>query len=126
MRPEYAPPGGLRVPLGEIESIDRALYGAVAGTPTPRLDGAMRRISSAANYSRLSIASAAVLAIAGGSRGRRAAGSGLASVAATSASVNLIAKHLGRRRRPDRVLGCCWERVDRAFQRCGLTDCRAL
>jgi undecaprenyl-diphosphatase len=88
--------------LAEADRIDRAVYGAVAATPTPRLDGAMRRLSRAADYSRLSIASSAILAIAGGRRGRRAAMSGLVCLAATSATVNLVVKQLGRRPRPDR------------------------
>jgi membrane-associated phospholipid phosphatase len=88
--------------LAEAERIDAALYAAVANTPTPRLDPAMRRLSHAANYSRLSIASAAILALAGGRRGRRAAASGLASVAVTATIVNLVVKPLGRRPRPDR------------------------
>lgn len=82
--------------------MDAAVYGAIAGTPTPRLDVALRRLSHAANYSRLSIASGALLAIFGGSQGRRAAFTGLASVAATSAVVNVVVKPLGRRPRPDR------------------------
>ncbi len=89
--------------LEEAERLDVAVYGAIAGTPTPRLDHALRRLSHAANYSRLSIASGAVLAIAGGRRGRRAAATGFASVAATSAFVNLLVKPLGRRPRPDRA-----------------------
>lgn len=88
--------------LADAERIDAALYAAVANTPTPLLDPAMRRLSHAANYSRLSIASAAILAGIGGPRGRRAAASGLASVAVTSAIVNLVIKPLGRRPRPDR------------------------
>jgi membrane-associated phospholipid phosphatase len=44
-----------------------------------------------------------VLALAGGRKGRAAAASGLASVAATSAFVNLLVKPLGRRHRPDRA-----------------------
>jgi membrane-associated phospholipid phosphatase len=88
--------------LAEADEVDRAAYAAVAGTATPSLDQAMRRLSGAANYSRLSLACAALLAAAGGRRGRAAAASGLASVAATSAVVNLIVKPLGRRRRPNR------------------------
>ena len=87
----------------EVERLDVAVYGAIAGTPTPRLDNALRRLSHAANYSRLSIASGALLATAGGPRGRRAAATGLASVAATSAFVNLVVKPLARRPRPDRA-----------------------
>jgi membrane-associated phospholipid phosphatase len=89
--------------LAEAQRIDRAVYEAVAGTATPQLDGAMRRLSNAANYSRLSIASSAVLAVAGGKRGRRASAYGLACVAATSATVNLAVKPIGHRRRPDRA-----------------------
>jgi membrane-associated phospholipid phosphatase len=63
----------------------------------------MSRLSRAADYSRLSIASAAVLALAGGRAGRRAAVIGLASVAVTATVANLVAKPLGRRRRPDRI-----------------------
>ena len=74
----------------------------MAGTNTPRLDGAMRRLSNAANYSRLSIGASAVMAVTGGSRGRRAAVFGLACVAATSAAANLVVKPFGRRGRPDR------------------------
>ena len=88
--------------MAEAQSIDTAVYAAVAGTRTPRLDGAMRRLSTAANYSRLSIASSVALSLAGGSKGRRAAVFGLASVAATSATANLVVKPFGRRRRPDR------------------------
>jgi len=94
---------GPREWLDEIERLDQAVYGAIATTPTPRLDVAMRRLSEAANYSRLSIASAAVLAIAGGPRGRRAAALGLSCVATTATFVNVVVKPVGRRRRPDRA-----------------------
>jgi membrane-associated phospholipid phosphatase len=89
--------------LADAERVDVAVYAAIAQTPTPTLDRAMRRLSDAANYSRLSLASAAVLATVGGDTGRRAAAGGLASVAVTSAVVNLLVKPLGRRRRPDRI-----------------------
>jgi membrane-associated phospholipid phosphatase len=63
----------------------------------------MRSLSRAADYSKLSIASASVLAVAGAATGRRAAAMGLASLAATATVVNLVLKPLGRRRRPDRL-----------------------
>ena len=88
----------------DLEHVDVALYAAVAATPTPALDDAMRQLSGAADHSKLWMASAAVLAVAAGSRGRRAAAAGLASVAATSLVVNLALKPLARRRRPDRDL----------------------
>lgn len=89
--------------LDDAEKVDVAVYAAIAETPTPALDRAMSRLSRAADYSRLSIASAALLAGFGGAAGRRAAAGGLASVAVTSAVVNIAVKPLGRRRRPDRV-----------------------
>lgn len=92
---------GLWPYLVEAEKIDRAIYAAVARTSTPRLDAVMRLLSSAADYSRLSIGSAVVLAATGGATGRRAAASGLTSVAVTSAFVNVVLKNVGRRRRPN-------------------------
>jgi undecaprenyl-diphosphatase len=88
--------------LAEAERVDHALYGAVARADTPRLDVAMRRLSHAADYSRLSLAGAALLSLSG-SRGRRAAASGLVASTTTAAVVNAIVKPLGRRARPDRA-----------------------
>jgi undecaprenyl-diphosphatase len=93
----------LRTLLAEVERVDHAVYGAVAGTPTPLLDRAMQGLSRAADHSKLSIAASGLLAARAGPAGRRAAGSGLVAVAATSAFVNLLVKPLGRRRRPDRA-----------------------
>jgi undecaprenyl-diphosphatase len=89
--------------LRELADVDAALYAAVAQTPTPALDKSMARLSDAANYSRLSIASAAALALVGGHRGRRAAAYGLASVTVTATVVNLAVKPLTSRGRPDRA-----------------------
>jgi len=89
--------------LEEVERLDLAVYRAIAETPTASLDQSLRRLSSAADYSRLSIASAALLAVAGGASGRRAARVGLASVAVTAAVVNAVLKPIGRRRRPTRA-----------------------
>ena len=87
---------------GEVNRLDLAVYAAIAATSTPTLDRAFRRLSKAANYSKLWLASAALLAATGGAGGRRAAVNGLASTALTSAIVNLVLKPLGGRRRPDR------------------------
>jgi membrane-associated phospholipid phosphatase len=89
--------------LEEAERLDAAVYAAIARTPTPAIDRAMSRLSHAADYSRRSLASAAVLALAGGRDGRRAAAIGLASVAVAATVTNLIAKPLGRRPRPNRI-----------------------
>jgi membrane-associated phospholipid phosphatase len=88
--------------LRDAERLDAALYAAVAATPTPALDRGVRRLTAAADYSRVSMAAAAGLALTRGSRGRRAAFMGLASVAVTSTVVNVALKPLTRRRRPDR------------------------
>jgi membrane-associated phospholipid phosphatase len=89
--------------LVEASRMDQALYRTVAETPTPALDRWMRSLSGAANYSRLWIGSAAVLALLGGAKGRRAAVQGLASVAVTSAVINVAVKQAGRRKRPQRA-----------------------
>lgn len=86
----------------QAKALDQRVYQAVADTSTPSLDEPLRRLSYAANYSQLSFGAAAVLAAAGGVRGRRAAVSGVASLTVTSATVNVVAKLLSRRRRPDR------------------------
>jgi len=87
----------------ETRRLDLAVYAAIAATPTPSLDTGLGRLSRAANHSRLSIVSAAMLALWGGQRGRQGAKLGLASVAVTSAVLNLGVKPLVRRRRPDRA-----------------------
>jgi membrane-associated phospholipid phosphatase len=94
---------GYRRWLRDVENVDTALYSAIALTPTPSLDKAMSRLSNAANYSRLSLASAAALALAGGPTGRRAAAFGLASVGLTATVVNIAVKPLSGRLRPDRA-----------------------
>jgi len=88
--------------LDDAKRIDVAVFAAVAATPSPSLDRAMGRLSRAADYSRLSLVSAALMALGGGRAGRRAAVTGLASVGVTSAVVNAVVKPVGMRRRPDR------------------------
>ncbi|MGZ4267950.1 MAG: phosphatase PAP2 family protein [Solirubrobacteraceae bacterium] len=62
----------------------------------------MSRLSHAADHSKLWMGASLVLALAGGPAGRRAAISGLASIAVTSTAINVAIKPAGRRRRPDR------------------------
>ena len=89
--------------LRELGAVDRAVYQAVADTPTPELDAPVRRLSNAANYSRLWLAVGAAIAVLGGRRGRRAALEGVLAIGVTSAAVNLGTKPLAQRRRPDRA-----------------------
>jgi membrane-associated phospholipid phosphatase len=88
----------------ELRRLDVSVYAAIAATPTPHLDRVFRLVSRAADHSKLWLFSAAVLAARDGPQGRRAAVDGVASVALTSAVVNVVLKPLGGRRRPDREL----------------------
>ena len=88
-------------PLRELQALDRKVYAAVATAVTPSLDGPLGRLSRAANASRLWLAVAAGLAAAGGRDGRRAALRGTAAIAVASALVNVLAKSLWARQRPD-------------------------
>jgi undecaprenyl-diphosphatase len=92
----------LKRSLRGLRHLDLAAYEAVARRPTPRLDRLMRGVSTAADYSKLSLAAAGVLAIRGGPKGQAAAIGGMASVAVTATIVNVAIKPLTRRRRPDR------------------------
>lgn len=106
MSPDPDPAGADRGPrawLRDAHRVDAALYAAIARTPTPALDRAMARLSHAADYSRLSLASALVLALGRGRAGRRASAHGLAALGVTSTFVNVAVKPLGRRGRPDRA-----------------------
>lgn len=104
-RIEPRPTGPARVLkpiLDELALLDAAVYRAIAATPTPTLDDPIRRLSNIANNSKLWVAAAGILAVAGGRRGRRAALTGLAAVAANSLVVNVPLKFAARRGRPDR------------------------
>ncbi len=84
----------------EIASLDRAVTNAVASTETPTLDGPISRLSNAANDGWLWIAVAAMVALFGGRRGRRAALRALLALGVASATANLAVKGLTRRERP--------------------------
>jgi undecaprenyl-diphosphatase len=83
----------------ELGALDRAVYRAVAVTPTPTVDVALSRISNAANYSGLWLGTATLLSLAG-RRSRRAAVLGVAAIGVTSAVVNLGIKPVLARKRP--------------------------
>ena len=89
--------------LCELGAVDRAVYSAVAATPTPSLDEPLRRLSNAANNSGLWLAVTAGLGVAGGRAGRRAAVRGTVAIGVTSALVNLAVKSTWARQRPDRA-----------------------
>lgn len=89
--------------LLELDRLDKEVYAAIADTATPSLDEPLRRLSNAANFSKLWIGTAAGMAVVGGSRGRRAAAAGLMSIGVASAVVNQLIKRLYPRARPDRA-----------------------
>jgi membrane-associated phospholipid phosphatase len=89
-----------------LAGYDRALYRSVARLPTPVLDEPLRRVSDFADFSKPWLLTAGALALLGGSRGRRAAVTGLAAIGTASLVVNQPMKRAGKSRRPDRdVLG---------------------
>jgi membrane-associated phospholipid phosphatase len=81
-------------------ALDRAISEAVEKTETPTLDRLLVHLSDAANESRLWLATAGVVALVGGPRGRRAAAEAVASIGLASAMSNLalksVAPHRGR------------------------------
>lgn len=101
MTAETAEPETFQAVLHDLRAVDGAVYAAVAATPTPTLDTALRRLSTAANHSKISLGVAAVLALVPG-RPRRAALAGAGAIAVASAASNLLGKRLVRRPRPDR------------------------
>jgi len=88
--------------LRQLGAVDRAVYGAIADTPTPDLDVPLRRLSHAANYSKLWIGIAAGIAVVGGPTGRQASMLGVGAIGVTSAVVNQGIKRVAKRSRPDR------------------------
>ncbi|WP_329622168.1 phosphatase PAP2 family protein [Streptomyces sp. NBC_01255] len=101
MTAETAEPETFQAVLHDLRAVDGAVYAAVAATPTPTLDTALRRLSTAANHSKISLSVAAALALVPG-RPRRAALAGAGAIAVASATSNLLGKRLVRRPRPDR------------------------
>lgn len=87
----------------QLSDVDRAIYTAIATTPTPDADVPIRRLSRLADHSVLWIGIASGIAVLGGQQGRRAAARGLLTIAMTSAAVNLGIKSLYPRHRPDRA-----------------------
>jgi len=83
-----------------VGRLDRILMRASAGTRSPRLDRALVSITNAADYSRLWLGMAGVLALCGGNRGRRAAARGLVALGLAATIANGPAKLIAGRRRP--------------------------
>ncbi|MGY6021966.1 phosphatase PAP2 family protein [Streptomyces spinosirectus] len=98
-------PSKQQVPQGlmhDLAALDQALYEAVTVTSTPTLDAALRKLSAAADHSKISFVIAGALAVRPG-RSRRAAALGVAAIGVASATANLLGKRLVRRSRPHRA-----------------------
>ncbi|MFF3330622.1 phosphatase PAP2 family protein [Streptomyces sp. NPDC002888] len=92
----------LRGLVRDLATLDQTLYAAVTVTETPTLDSALRRLSAAADHSKISFTVAGLLALFPG-RPRRAAALGVAAIGVASATANLVGKRLVRRPRPHRA-----------------------
>lgn len=90
-----------RLAPAPVRRADLRAFRAVARTHVPVVGPLLPRLSRAANHSKLWFAIAALLAGVGGRSGRRAALRGALAIGATSTIVNLPAKLLSGRARPD-------------------------
>ena len=72
-----------------MRRLDLAVYRAIATTSTPTLDEPMRRLSDAANHSKLWLVLAGIIGVFGGKTGRRAALTGIVAIGLNSAIVNI-------------------------------------
>ena len=83
--------------------LDHSAYQSVAAMSTPLLDRPLRQISDFADLSKPWFLVAAALALFGGTRGRRAATTGIVAIGLNSLLVNRLMKLIGERSRPDRT-----------------------
>ena len=74
-----------------VQDLDRRLMKRSFGMRSPTLDRTLIAITRAANYSRLWLVVAGVLAVFGGRQGRRAARRGLVAIAIASAAYSIFA-----------------------------------
>ena len=86
--------------IARLRRLDRRAMERAHDVRTPVLDRVLVRLTTAANYWRLWLAAAGVLAAFGGSRGRAAASRGLLALVIAGVTANGPAKLAARRRRP--------------------------
>jgi undecaprenyl-diphosphatase len=84
-----------------LGTLDREVFEAIAGSPSPLLDATMPRLSRFADHSKLWLAIAAAIVVIGGPSTQRGATRGLVSLAVTSLVTNQVAKRVWRRPRPN-------------------------
>jgi membrane-associated phospholipid phosphatase len=83
-----------------LRGLDQLAFERVAGTRSSLLDDVLPRLSVAANYGRLWMGVAALLALSGRRDARRAAVRGMVSLGVASVAANIVAKELSQRARP--------------------------
>jgi undecaprenyl-diphosphatase len=83
-----------------VREVDDRVFDAVASWHSPLLDRTMPELSIVATQSRLWMGVAALLAVFGGSKGRRTAIEGMVAIGVNSFVVNIPLKNAVRRKRP--------------------------
>jgi undecaprenyl-diphosphatase len=86
--------------LRRLHEIDEEWFERISEWESPAMDRIMPALSQAASHSKIWMAVAVALSLAGGKKGRRTAVEGLTAVAITSLLANVVAKGLFRRQRP--------------------------
>ncbi|MDQ6712386.1 MAG: YegS/Rv2252/BmrU family lipid kinase [Candidatus Dormibacteraeota bacterium] len=86
--------------LARLDAFDRRLFHRLTREERRLVDMGLKQLSNTANRSLLWMGIAALIAVLGGPRGRRAARRGLVSIGITSTLVNLPLKYIARRDRP--------------------------
>jgi membrane-associated phospholipid phosphatase len=89
--------------LRRLGRVDHSAYQSVAAMSTPLLDRPLRQVSDFADLSKPWFLVAVALALFGGTRGRRAAVTGIVAIGLSSLLVNQLIKLVGERSRPDRT-----------------------
>jgi undecaprenyl-diphosphatase len=95
---------GLRRITEGLGELDAEVFEAIAHSPSRLLDTTMPGLTRAADHSKLWLALAAALALAGRPATRRAATRGAVSLAVTSLVTNQLVKRIRPRARPDVML----------------------
>lgn len=86
--------------MSRLEALDEATYQRLTSGGSPVVDTAARLLTRAANRSTLWLTTSVVLAVSGGTRGRRAALRGVVSIGFASLVANTVLKSVWRRTRP--------------------------
>lgn len=95
---------GLRRITEGLGELDAEVFEAIAHSPSRLLDSTMPVLTRAADHSKLWLALAAAIAVAGRPAARRGAARGVASLAVTSLVTNQLVKRIRPRARPDVML----------------------